>query len=342
MSQVQLEQLGKRFADSAENVVSNINLMVNSGELVALLGSSGCGKTTTLRMIAGLIQPTTGDIRLDGQSILSLPPEKRNIGMVFQKPLLFGHMTVFENISFGLRMQRQTAQFKFRVAQMLELVRLPGFEARRPGQLSGGQEQRVALARALITKPKLLLDEPFSALDAHLRTEMRDLIMTCQRDLGTTMIFVTHDQEEAVILANRIAFMSNGTVHQFDTPKKFFEYPRDQVVARFFGGLNFITGIGRNGLLETPLGLLKVARVVPDGAARVTIRPEAMRIVPTSGANTVQARVIAQTYLGTHKRYRCIANGLELQINVSPSSSYGVGDDVFLYLHPENLWLLES
>ena len=343
MSQVQLEQLGKRFAGSTENVVYDITLEVNSGELVALLGSSGCGKTTTLRMIAGLIEPTTGDIRLDGQSILSLPPEKRNIGMVFQKPLLFGHMTVFENISFGLRMQRQTAQFKFRVAQMLELVRLPGFEARRPGQLSGGQEQRVALARALITKPKLLLlDEPFSALDAHLRTEMRDLIMTCQRDLGTTMIFVTHDQEEAVILANRIAFMSKGTVHQFDTPKNFFEHPRDQVVARFFGGLNFITGIGRSGLLETPFGLLKVARGVPDGAARVTIRPEAIRIVPNLGSNTILSRVAAQTYLGTHKRYICIANGLELQISASPSSFYSVGDDVFLYLQPEDLWLLES
>ena len=341
MSTVHLQELTKRYAGSPDAVVKGVNLEIQSGELVALLGSSGCGKTTTLRMIAGLIDPTSGDIRIGDQSILGIVPERRNVAMVFQKPLLFPHMNVFDNVSFGLRMQGHSDDLKGRVAEILELVRLPGYESRRPGQLSGGQEQRVALARALITRPRvLLLDEPLSALDASLRVEMRELILRIQRELGTTMIFVTHDQEEAVMLANRIALMSEGVVRQFDTPQGFYDHPQDEVVARFFGGVNFIKGIMHGSLVETAIGALRLSTDVSDGDVLLTIRPEGLRFTSEPGTNTARARVKDQMYLGTHKRYWCEANGLELQLTADPSSPYQVGDEVLLHLPAERLWPL--
>ncbi|MEO1444181.1 MAG: ABC transporter ATP-binding protein, partial [Chloroflexota bacterium] len=210
MTQVTLHSLTKTYNDVP--VVNQLNLEIETGKLTALLGPSGSGKTTTMKMIAGLLRPNGGDIQFNGQSILKIPPEKRGAVMVFQNYLLFPYMSVGDNIGFGLKMRGESKDvIQKRVAEMLELVQLPGIEERRPKQLSGGQQQRVALARALIVQPNvLLLDEPLSNLDAHLRDEMRDLIMGIQQDMSITTVFVTHDQEEAVVLADRIALLFEG------------------------------------------------------------------------------------------------------------------------------------
>ncbi|MCZ7545363.1 MAG: ABC transporter ATP-binding protein [Anaerolineae bacterium] len=225
MTQVTLENLTRRFGDVT--AVDNLNLEIDSGELVAFLGPSGCGKTTTLRMIAGLLEPTSGDVKFDGASILDTPVEKRGAVMVFQQHLLFANMNVEKNVGFGLRMRGvDRAAIRKRVAEMLDLVRLSGFEDRRPEELSGGQQQRVALARALVVEPRvLLLDEPLANLDANLRLEMRDLIRNIQRRMQITTIFVTHDQEEAVMLADRVALMFDGVIQQYTPPRAFYERP---------------------------------------------------------------------------------------------------------------------
>ena len=217
MTTVVLKDLSRHFADVV--AVNKMNLEVQSGELVAFLGPSGCGKTTTLRMITGLLVPTEGDIRFDGKSVLTVPTEKRGAVMVFQKHLLFPTMNVGQNVGFGLRMRGvPKAEREARVREMLALVKLPGFEKRQAHELSGGQQQRVALARGLIIEPNvLLLDEPLANLDANLRLEMRELIRSIQQKLKITTIFVTHDQEEAVMLADRIALMFDGVLQQYDT-----------------------------------------------------------------------------------------------------------------------------
>ncbi|HEU4675640.1 MAG TPA: ABC transporter ATP-binding protein, partial [Motilibacteraceae bacterium] len=196
---VALRGLVKRYDGTSENVVDGVDLDLERGTLTTLLGPSGCGKTTALKLLAGLLEPTGGEILFDGASMLGVPPERRPVAMVFQKPLLFPHLSVGENVAFGLRMRRvPVAERRRRVAEMLELVRLPGYESRRAGELSGGQEQRVSLARALVVEPQvLLLDEPLSQLDAGLRVEMRELVRRVQREVGVTTLFVTHDQEEA-------------------------------------------------------------------------------------------------------------------------------------------------
>ena len=207
MTQVAIKELTKVYPGADAPSVDNLTLDIGSGDLAALLGPSGCGKTTTMKMIAGLLPPTAGDVAFDGRSVLNDKPENRGVVMVFQNYLLFPYMSVADNIGFGLKMRKvPRGEIARRVGEMLELVRLPDLGARRPRELSGGQQQRVALARALIVKPRvLLLDEPLSNLDAHLRFEMRDLIRGLQQEMGITTIFVTHDQEEAVVLADRIA-----------------------------------------------------------------------------------------------------------------------------------------
>ncbi|HWG92741.1 MAG TPA: ABC transporter ATP-binding protein, partial [Mycobacteriales bacterium] len=208
---VRLEALDKTY-DGGVRVVEGLDLDVAPGELVALLGPSGCGKTTTLKIVAGLLAPTSGDVLFDGVSVVGSPAERRPVAMVFQKPLLFPHMTVEQNVGFGLRVRGvRGAQARRRVGELLDLVRLPGYEKRRVGELSGGQEQRVSLARALVVEPRvLLLDEPLSQLDAALRVEMRELVRRVQQEVGVTTLFVTHDQEEAVVVADRVALMLDG------------------------------------------------------------------------------------------------------------------------------------
>ncbi len=254
--------------------VDGVDLEVAPGSLVALVGPSGCGKTTTLKMVAGLLDPDAGDVRFDDRSVVRLPVEKRPVAMVFQKPLLFPHMSVGQNVGFGLRVRRAgKTTITARVAEMLELVRLPGLAERKVGQLSGGQEQRVALARALVTDPEvLLLDEPLSQLDAALRVEMRDLVAGVQRELGVTTLFVTHDQDEAVVLADRVALLLDGRVVQHAEPRAFYERPASMAVARFFGVRNAVPGTVAGGRF-TGAGLdVAVPAGTPAGAGQQTHR----------------------------------------------------------------------
>src|SRR5574339_1303948 len=224
--------------------VHDVNLEINKGELVTLLGPSGCGKTTTLRMIAGFEFPTSGTIALDGQEINSLPPHKRDMSMVFQSYALFPHLTVFENVAYGLNVQRLSQKvIAERVEKVLELVHLVGYGDRAPGQLSGGQQQRVALARALVMEPKvLLMDEPLSNLDAKLREEMRTEIRRIQKELNITSVYVTHDQIEAMTLSDRVVVMNQGLIEQIGSPVEVYRFPNSRFVANFIGRANFIGG----------------------------------------------------------------------------------------------------
>lgn len=252
MKQTAIAVEALRIGYGQSRVLKGLSLDVKPGELLAVLGPSGCGKTTLLKAVAGLAAPEAGDIRFDGASQLGLPAEKRDVAMVFQRPLLFPHLTVMENVAFGLKMRGVVeAQRRARVYEALRMVRLEEFAQRRPDQLSGGQEQRVALARALVTEPRvLLLDEPFSALDAILREEMWRLFGDLQRRLRTTTLFVTHDQQEALTLAGRIALMLEGVIEQVGAGSEFFEAPRTAAAARFFGWQVFPGGLlGRDGVV---------------------------------------------------------------------------------------------
>jgi ABC-type Fe3+/spermidine/putrescine transport system ATPase subunit len=258
---LQLCDLTKTYPHMSAPALQGLSLEVAAGDLVALLGASGCGKSTTLRLIAGLITPCRGDVHFDGRSILTTPPERRGVALVFQKPLLLPHMSVGENVGFGLRVRgERPATIRRQVDELLELVQLPGMADRRPGQLSGGQEQRVALARALIVTPRLLLlDEPLSQLDAGLRAEMRELIARLQRRLGITTLLVTHDQEEALLLADRIALLDAGQLQQYDTPRGLYERPASVAVARFLGGRNFIPGRAEGRCFVSAIGSFHLA-----------------------------------------------------------------------------------
>lgn len=347
MTQVTLHGLNKVFLGKEQvHAVKDLDLDIASSKITALLGPSGCGKTTTLKMIAGLLQPSSGDITFGDHSILGIPPEKRGAAMVFQNYLLFPYMSVGDNVGFGLRMRHVDKRIiKDKVAEMLELVKLPGYEERRPKQLSGGQQQRVALARALIIGPEvLLLDEPISNLDAHLRDEMRELIQGIQRQLGITTIFVTHDQEEAVVLADKIALMFDGELHQFDEPNAFYEQPASARIARFFGGVNFVAGTKKGGQVETPLGRFAVnAQPIEDGPVIVTVRPENLRL-GEGGENAIQAHICSHVYVGTHTRFKAEADESEFEIVADASSveRFQDGEVVPLKFPREKIWLVPS
>jgi ABC-type Fe3+/spermidine/putrescine transport system ATPase subunit len=337
---LELKDLSHRYGGVSSPALSHLSVEVEPGELVAFLGSSGCGKTTALKIIAGLLRPTSGDVLVDGDSVLAVPPEKRGAAMVFQKPLLFPHMNVAANIGFGLKMRNvSTSQIARRVDTALRRVRMEGFADRRPGELSGGQQQRVALARALVTEPRLLLlDEPLSALDASLREEMRELVREVQEQGGYTTVFVTHDQEEAVVLADRIALLFDGKLQMYDEPQAFYERPVSRRIARFFGATNFIHGRARNGRVETPLGSLSLAGAATSGDVTLTIRPEAVRL--GGGENSFSARVTRVVYLGTRIDCGLEANGVDLKLAVSPDARVREGETVTARLPAESLWVL--
>ena len=343
MTHVSITNLSKTYPGAATPSLDRLSLQIPSGELTALLGPSGCGKTTTMKMIAGLLEPSGGDVTFDGRSILRDKPEDRGVVMVFQNYLLFPYMSVADNIGFGLKMRRvPKTQIAGRVAEMLALVKLPDLGTRRPSDLSGGQQQRVALARALIVQPKvLLLDEPLSNLDAHLRLEMRDLIRGLQKDLGITTIFVTHDQEEAVVLADRVALILDGRLRQYDAADVFYKRPADIAVARFFGGQNFVPGQSQAGVFQSGLGPLRLPDDAPAGPGMLTFRPEAVRIGAT-GENTVAARLVERIYLGTQTRLRMVVGDVPIEAVLSPDLVEGlaVGDDLTLSLPRQTLWVL--
>ncbi len=312
MSELVLSSLRKTYGPTV--AVDDVSLTVAEGELVALLGPSGCGKTTTLRMIAGFIEPTAGRITIGGRDVTHLPPHRRDTGMVFQSYALFPHMTVAQNVAFGLEMRKvPRGEAEKRVADALALVRLGHLGDRLPRQLSGGQQQRVALARALVVNPGVfLLDEPLSNLDAKLRLEVRVEIRELQRRLGLTTVFVTHDQEEALTLADRLVVMANGVVQQVGTPEELYESPTNLFVASFIGRSNVLIGtLVAPGRFESRGGL--VIAVPRDGRApgpaALALRPERLGILApgaaaAAGANTTAGRLTLVTYLGASTEYR--------------------------------------
>ncbi|TKW64988.1 MAG: ABC transporter ATP-binding protein [Paracoccus denitrificans] len=277
--------------------VDRLNLSMNRGELLALLGPSGCGKTTTMRAIAGLLTPMGGRITLDGRDITRTAPNRRGIGLVFQSYALFPHLTVFENVAFGLRLQGVSRDdITRRVGAALESVGLSGFADRQPKALSGGQQQRVALARSIVVEPKLLLlDEPLSNLDARLRLEMRSELARLQKDLGITMVYVTHDQAEALALADRIVVMRDGRIEQIDTPANVYERPRTAFAAEFIGFENTFTV--EDGALRGSAGSLPLDAVTDAHA--LAWRPRAVVL----GQGQHQGRVIGASYLGEMVEY---------------------------------------
>ncbi|WP_137110425.1 ABC transporter ATP-binding protein [Rhodobacter sp. SY28-1] len=342
MTALVLDQLRKSYAVAGQAALHGLSLAVESGSLTALLGPSGSGKTTTMKLIAGLIAPDSGDIRLGDRSIRDLPPERRGVAMVFQNPLLFPHLTVAGNVGFGLRMRGLASdRIAASVAEMLERVRLTDLAQRKPAQLSGGQAQRAALARALILRPEvLLLDEPLSSLDPGLRDEMRQLIRALQRETGITTIVVTHDQTEAVALADRIALLLDGRLAQYDSPQAFYGRPATMAVARFFGGVNFIPGTARAGIFDGALGTLTLPPGLPEGPGVLTIRPEALRF--GEGPNPRAAQIVALSFLGSLTRVDLDLMGVPLQALVTPDTArtLGPGTEVQVSLPPEALWLL--
>jgi iron(III) transport system ATP-binding protein len=290
--------LDKRFGDTV--AVDGVDLEVPRGSLTALLGPSGCGKTSVLRMVAGLSTPDAGRIEIDGRVVtgpgVAVPPERRNVGMVFQDYALFPHLTVARNVAYGLTDLRRTER-RARVAEALELVGLGDLGHRLPTALSGGQQQRVALARALAPRPDLvLLDEPFSNLDAALRTTVREDVRTILRAADQTAVFVTHDQEEALSLADRVAVMRDGRIHQVADPQTLYTRPATRFVAEFVGEADLLEGrrAGRY-LVDTPIGRLATAQALDDGAATVVIRPESLRLRPDPDG---PGEVVAISYFG--------------------------------------------
>ena len=332
---VRLADLTKHYGRHA--AVDRLSLNIEPGELVALLGPSGCGKTTSLRMIAGLVQPSGGEIFVNGSSITRVPVHRRNIGMLFQSYALFPHLTVAENVMFGLEMRRiQRRSAGLRVGEALDLVQLGGHQDKLPSQLSGGQQQRVALARALVIEPAmLLLDEPLGALDKSLRESMQVELRLLQRRLGITTVMVTHDQDEAMTLADRIVVMRDGRLEQIGTPVDVYQYPATRFVAGFLGASNFFQGMiepGANGSAQVccpnDLHLTLQAAGAPGGTVTVALRPEAVRVRPQSGEapgpNAVVATLEQALYRGFMVHYYLRLRGGESLIAFQQNSGSGV------------------
>jgi putative spermidine/putrescine transport system ATP-binding protein len=314
MSDVELQRVSKSYGGGVK-AVDDLSLHIREGEFLFLLGPSGCGKTTTLRMVAGFVKPDEGVIAIGGRDISRIPPYGRDLGMVFQSYALFPHMTVAENVAFGLRMRRVSKdEMARRVATTLDMVELGGLGGRYPRQLSGGQQQRVALARAIVIQPKaLLLDEPLSNLDAKLRQQMRLELKTLQERLGVTTIFVTHDQEEALVMADRIAVMRDGRIEQLGSPTDLYERPASKFVAHFIGETNFIHGtvaerpVGDRAVLRVGDGFAVTGRcpepIVAGRPAVAAIRPERVEIGQTNG-HGVRGTVEQVIYMGALVRYK--------------------------------------
>ncbi|SDV48036.1 ABC transporter ATP-binding protein [Chitinasiproducens palmae] len=298
MSYLELNGLIKRYDDFV--AVKDCTLSIGRGEFVCLLGPSGCGKTTTLQMLAGLVTPTAGSIVLDGDDITRVKPSARGLGIVFQSYALFPHMTVRQNVSFGLEMKRvPSAERKRRVDQTLELVHLGGFGDRYPKELSGGQRQRVAMARALVIEPRvLLLDEPMGALDAKLREDMQVELRALQQRLGITTLMVTHDQAEAMTLADRVVLMNRGEVQQVASPFEMYEAPSGSFVSKFLGKANVFRGTSRGGTVEVAGRRLPCGAAAPQGAVDYIVRPE--KIGETRTGALLDGRVVSRLFLGNH------------------------------------------
>jgi len=354
--EVQIVSLTKRFGDV--EAVAGIDLHIPSGEFFSILGPSGCGKTTTLRLVAGFEQPTSGSIFLDGVDVADRPPHKRSVNTVFQNYALFPFLSVSDNVAFGLRYQKLAkAETARRVGAALELVQLLGYEKRRPGQLSGGQQQRVALARALVLNPSvLLLDEPLGALDAKLRRTLQVELKALQETVGITFLYVTHDQEEALTMSDRLAVMEAGTVAQVGTPVEVYEEPADAYVADFLGVSNLMdahaAGPGPTGACTVRLGdfdlVAEQGKVDCTGAVKVAIRPERVLIeaYEGSGPNRMPAMVERLVFLGSSTQVILrLAHGAQIQAlvqNHGGPPAYPQGTAVQVHLPADGLRVLRS
>jgi spermidine/putrescine transport system ATP-binding protein len=380
---VRLVQLTKRFGGDAQGrrvaksvpganpdqgflAVDHIDLEVRDGEFFSLLGPSGCGKTTTLRMIGGFEQPTEGTIELQGEDVTWLPAYKRNVNTVFQNYALFPHLTIYENVAFGLRRKKiPDAEVRKRVTEMLDLVELPGYERRKPGQISGGQAQRVALARALVNKPAvLLLDEPLGALDLKLRKQMQVELKRIQQEVGITFIYVTHDQEEAMTMSDRIAVMNKGRYEQLGDPEALYERPKTLFVAGFLGVSNFLPA-KRDGATDGFAGYrladgtaVRVPASLVEGrdstATALGVRPEKIRMIEPAkdvpaGLNKVRGTVTHASYLGVSTQYIVtLADGHRVTVfeqNVERATKaelWNAGEQVLLAWAPEHCFVVDD
>ena len=305
MAFVSLEKINMVY-NKQNHVLKDFNLEVEKGELVSLLGPSGCGKTTTLRIVAGLLKQNSGKFFLDGEDMTSVAVHQRKFGMVFQSYALFPHLTVEENVAFGLKLRKEEASvIRQKVDKMLELCGLTNLQKRYPKQLSGGQRQRVALARALVIEPKLLLlDEPLSNLDAKLRVQMRLEIKRIQQQFKITTLFVTHDQEECFSISDKVAVMNNGIIEQYGTPEEIYRKPKTEFVARFIGFENFIPGkmLDSTTVELSPDKHLTVPASDVSGSVVITIRPDHIKIVP-EGEGLLEGEVAVRTFLGKSYQY---------------------------------------
>lgn len=363
---VELRDVVKQFTTpegNQLNAVDHVTMQIRNGEFFSMLGSSGCGKTTSLRMIAGFEWPTSGEVYIEGKPMGHTPPFQRKVNTVFQSYALFQHMTVFQNVAFGLEMEgADKNEIEKRVKRALEMVQLTGMERRKPKQLSGGQQQRVAVARALVKVPDvLLLDEPLGALDLKLRKEMQLELKALQQQLGITFVYVTHDQEEAMTMSDRIAVMSKGKVQQLGTPVEIYERPANRFVADFIGESNFF-----EGKIKT-LSAKEVCVVVPelhgeligipvsDGLVNgeevtVSIRPEKVHVAEKPiNQNSFKGKVTNTVYIGTDTHVFADVHGKTIKVfeqnrisRLDPGSFYTVGQQVNLVMMPENVLVLKK
>jgi spermidine/putrescine transport system ATP-binding protein len=366
LSAIELVGVEKEFTAGGHDVraVERVDLRIAEGEFFSLLGPSGCGKTTTLRMIAGFEEPSAGQILLHGRDMVGVPPFRRDVNMVFQQYALFPHMDVFENVAFGLRRKKvDKDEIKRRVAEALSLVELEGREKRKPRQLSGGQQQRVALARALVNRPRaLLLDEPLGALDLKLRQAMQLELKRIQREVGITFVYVTHDQEEALTMSDRLVVMNAGRIEQLGSPRELYEHPATRFVANFIGTSNVLTGrLERKGDGWALAGLGPDQRVlVADaGGARdgqdveLAIRPEKIVLrteqdPPPPDCSALRVKVDEIVYLGTSTQYRTVTDGGDTVAVYRQNASATPGADVlagqvgWLEWPPEHSYVLRG
>ena len=355
---IQLHNVVKTFAGSV-TAVNNISLDIFAGEFFALLGPSGCGKTTLLRMLAGFETPSSGTVLIDGQSMENVPPNQRPVNMVFQSYAVFPHMSVFDNVAYGLKVSGTArSEIKQRVNEALALVQLDGFGKRKPDQLSGGQRQRVALARALVKRPKvLLLDEPLSALDAKLRETMQLELVKLQHTVGITFVIVTHDQDEALSMADRIAVMESGVVRQLAAPAELYEYPNSRFVANFIGKMNLLEGKvsasdgDRLTIDIADLGEIHVpAEVSASDDVGIAIRPEKMKLdlsPPTADTISFPATINNIAYHGSESHvFVKTESGIELTATVQNDSRQGfsasTNDPVWIGWMPEDTLILKE
>jgi len=355
---IELVGVVKEFQARGEVVVAvrGLDLTIREGEFFSLLGPSGCGKTTTMRMIAGFEEPTRGGIRLHGADVTGIPPNKRDVNMVFQSYALFPHMTVFENVAFGLRRKKAAKQeITRRVGEMLEIVDLGGRGERRPRELSGGQQQRVALARALVNRPRaLLLDEPLGALDLKLRQAMQVELKRIQREVGITFVYVTHDQGEALTMSDRIAVMNDGAIEHLGTPREIYEHPKTRFVAGFIGTSNLLSGtVARVGAGQAVIEVSPEERIIvpvhdpgltPGSTLELTVRPEKIQLSSTRPADqgcVLRGSVTEVVYLGTSTNFSVTTTtGADIVVFQQNSAAAGEaverGDNVWLSWQPEN------